>query len=193
MPKTATLKRPATRVFVSPGEPNTKFLVERGPDPKPGENPLMQRDIFAEFIGGICTTTDEKTIAWLEAHEALLSEETHEQFHLGREEFGPCSDRGICMDAENERVGFWADQVGRKLNLSNRDAQLEKGYDVEAALRGENPLPNAASGDSILSRAQAAIGAADKAAGAIRTNSPEHFHPQQEQEEESPVEAEGGE
>lgn len=192
-PTRGTIQRPATRVFVSPQEPNTKFLVWRGPAPKPGENELMREEAYAAFTAGICTTTDERTILWLEAHEALVPEEVHEQYHLGRDELPElCANRGICMDAENERVGFWADQVGRKLNLANRDAQLEKGYDVEAALRGENPLVNVASGDSILSRAQAAIGAADKAAGAIRTNSPERFHPQQEETAPEP-ESEGKE
>lgn len=177
MPRTATIKRPQTRVFVSPREPNTKFLVERGPDLKPGENPLMQQDIFASFNAGICETTDEKVIAWLEAHVALVPEEVHEQFHLARdEEPNHCGNRGVCMDAGSEQVGFWADQEGRKLNLANREAQLPSGYNVEAALQGRDPMAAVAPGDTILSRAQGAMAAAGKAAGPPRTNNPERFH-----------------
>ena len=176
-----------------------EFLVESGPDIPVGGNPLLQRDIFAAFVGGICTTPDKKTIAWLEAHEALVSEEVHEQFHLAQEEEPDhCSNRGVCMDAENERVGFWSDQEGRKLNLSNREAQLEKGYDVEAALRGEDPMHAVGGGDSLLARAQGAMAASNKAAGAIRTNHPGQFHgqgqsdlPETASEPEAP--SEGGE
>lgn len=190
--KQATIKRPPTRVFVSPGRPNTRFLVERGPDPGPNANELMRQDVFAAFNAGICSTTDERTITWLEAHEALVSDEDHEQFHLRRDENpDTCGNRGICMDAENEKVAFWADQVGRKLNLSNREAQLERGYDVEAAMRGENPMHAITGGDSLLSRAQGAMKAADKAAGPISTNNPERFHPEQESVPEPSSEGEG--
>lgn len=197
MPRTGTttIKRPPTRVFVSPREPNTKFLVGRGPDPKPGENPRVPQDTFAEFVAGICTTTDEKAITWLEAHVALVPEEVHEQFHLQRDEYPElCGNRGVCMDAESEQVGFWADQEGRKLNLANREAQLPSGYDVEAALQGRDPMAAVAPGDTILSRAQGAMAAANKAAGTIRTNNPERFH-QAEAASEAPEapESEGGE
>lgn len=184
------IKRPPTRVFVSPKEPNTRFLVARGD--MSGPNDLMHDETYAQFTAGICSTTDERVIDWLEAHEALVSEEDHEQFHLRRDENpDACGNRGICMDAENEKVGFWADQAGRKLNLSNREAQLEGGYDVEAAMRGEDPMHAVAGGDSLLSRAQGAMQAADRASGAIRTNHPERFHPAQEPTQEPAPAPEG--
>lgn len=175
--KQETIERPATRVFVSPKEPNTRFLVARGD--MSGPNDLMHDEAYAQFTAGICSTTDERVVEWLEAHAALVPEEDHEQFHLRRDENpDTCGNRGVCMDAGSDHVGFWADQEGRKLNLSNREAQLERGYDVEAAMRGEDPMHAVAGGDSLLSRAQGAMRASERASGNVTTNHPERFHGQ---------------
>lgn len=78
------------------------------------------------------------------------------------------------MSAEHDKVAFWADQEGRKLPLSNREPQLEKGYDVEAAIQGKDPLKGTPG--TLMERAQGALKAADKAAGPPSTNHPERFH-----------------
>lgn len=178
----AKSKRPDTFVFVAPAQPNTRFLVQRGEEVAPGENELKRLDLFAEFHSGICVTKEPLVLAWLAAHEALIEEELHADYHLDMgSDPDLCSHRGVCMNAENERVAFWADQTGRKLNMSNRPAQLEGEYDVEKAMRGEDPLGGKA--DGLMGRAHSAMaaahrGAEDSPSGKVTSNHPEQFHPE---------------
>lgn len=179
--------RPAVRVFVSPREPNTKFLVERGPDLPYGTNEMMRADINAEFHAGICRTRDPKAIKWLEAHAALVSEGEHAAYHLERgEDPEPCRDRGVCMDAAADQVALWADQEGRKLDLANREAQLPSDYDVEAVMQGKDPMGGTPG--ALMDRATAAMQAASRASegSRITTNHPERFHPGQQDEGDGP-------
>lgn len=178
-------KRPDTFVYVSPHHPNTRFLVCRGEDVF--DNDRMRQDKFAHFQAGICATKDPDIAAWLEAHSALLPEEDHAKYHFDKDEDpDDCgAGQGICMSAEHEQVGLWADQTGRKVDLSNRGAQLESGYDVEAVLRGENPVGGGPA-DGLMARAQSAMArataAAEGNAGPPSTNHPERFHEAPEEE-----------
>ncbi len=183
--KETKVKRPDTFVFVAPAQPNTNFLVRRGEEVAPGENELNRQDLFAQFHAGICKTAEPEVLAWLVAHEVLVEEEVHATYHFDTgTDPDLCPHRGVCMNAENESVAFWADQVGRKQNLSNRPAQLESGYDVEKALQGQDPLGGRA--DTLMDRAHSAMAAARggdaPASGKVTTNHPERFHEGAEQE-----------
>lgn len=184
--KETKAKRPDTFVFVAPTQPNTKFLVRRGEEVAPGENELNRQDISAEFNSGICVTKDPEVLTWLVAHEALVKEEVHADYHLDTgTDPDLCPHRGVCMNAENESVAFWADQMGRTQNLSNRPAQLDSGYDVEKALQGKDPLSGVP--DTLMDRAYSAMAAArggDRSltSGKVTSNHPEQFHEGAEQE-----------
>lgn len=174
--------RPDGRVFISPTQPDSRFLVRRGILPPGVTNELSREDIFVEFSAGICYTRNAEQIAWLEAHDAFAAPGEHQDYHLRLAEktgsisqydrSSECPNRAICSDASRREVAAWSDVEQRKLALGSRDRQLPAGYDTMALLQGNNPDPSGAI--DLINRAHSAMG--------INTNNPERFWPKKDEE-----------
>ncbi len=133
------------RIFVSPLEPNTTFLVKPGkmlsfPDPNsPRGKKDMERegDVWAEFHSGICATRDDEVIEWCEAHSG--DADLHTLYHSKMAEDGTkrvsareCGvDVGLCRDIDWPATPGWAELKSLQMPTARRGASLPATMDVD--------------------------------------------------------------
>lgn len=109
------------RVFVSPQQKDTSFLVKPGtlvsfrdPNSPTGTRDVRRDgDIWAVFTGGYLVTSDSLVIAWAEAHP------------------------DICRDARDPRTAAWAALKERQMPAGNREALIEPSMDIDGIVFGD--------------------------------------------------------
>lgn len=118
---------PTGRVaFVAPVEANTKYIVKAGkplafPDKdSPRGQKMVERegDIVVQFHDGLLVLDPaeegfEEQLAWCEAHPE------------------------VCRNVSDPMAEVWFNMKQAQLDMSNREATMPKGVDIEAALRGD--------------------------------------------------------
>lgn len=137
--KPRSLPERTSRVFISPTEPNTKFLVKRGPDVA---NEMLRQDVFVQFSAGVCVVDADDTdrVNWLEAHGSL-DETLHGLYHDDRNErelIDQCPNFSICRDYVAPQALAWAELKEQQLALANREPGLPKHIDVDRLLAGDD-------------------------------------------------------
>jgi len=124
------------RVFVSPEQLNSEFLVVAGELVTAGANafsgglPIAMRrdgDVFAKFTNGILATDDPDIIAWCEANP------------------------DICRDAADPQTEAWAMLKDMQLETSSKESTLPRNANIDAMLRGESPTGGP---ESLVTRAR---------------------------------------
>ena len=132
------------RVFLSPKEPNTTFLVEAGKmisfrDPN---SPTGQRDarrdgdVFARFVSGVLATDDPVVIEWCEGHGPDAA--AHKEYHrkVGTDARTCQAGVGLCCDAQDEQAEVWAEFKSAQVPTATREATMPTGIDVDTILTG---------------------------------------------------------
>ena len=170
------------RMFVSPQEPNSKFLVVGGtmrrfPDPN---SPTGFReygrdgDVWAVFRSGICATRDPVVIEWCEAHAG--NPNLHVQYHEVRKDSAhECSTPiGLCRDSSLPGIQTWSELKASQIPTASRPAVVSQSIDIDSFLNAGLQAPNekfdAESAGSRFAATAAAAAQADKerAAGSKR-------------------------
>ena len=173
---------PAHRVFISPIEPNSRFLVIAGklrrfPDPN---SPTGYReygregDVFARFAAGSCVTNDPIIWEWCEAHSGNPNE--HRLYHqVKKEDPRGCSvPVGLCRDAALPGVKTWAELKELQVATAKRPANVSNAVDLDAFLNAglgaaDSRLQAENAGSRFVATAEAAANAArERAQGGNR-------------------------
>lgn len=137
-------KLPSTfRTFVSPVEPNTRFLVIPGVMSQPlvagGQVvkwPERVGDKWATFVNGVCTTDDQDVISWLDAHAG--NQERHARWYQEHNQtFQTLPHYGFCRDINTPGVEGWAELKANQQPLSHRPASISPGLDVDKLFAGQ--------------------------------------------------------
>ena len=131
------------RTFITPQEPNTRFLVVHGKLGLPQivggvilKHAEREGDKWAHFINGVCTTDDDDIIEWLEAHTGDPGR--HQAYYAARGLPAPKMPHyGFCRDINTPGVEGWAELKANQQALAWRPATISPGLNVDKMFAGE--------------------------------------------------------